>query len=51
MKENSDRKKANSALPHVRINFQSIDQYLKKQRQLGNEIWSVNRIYLQKHFS
>ena len=27
-----------------------IAQYLKKQSQLDNEIWSVNRIY-QKYFS
>ena len=26
-----------------------IDQYLKKQRQSGNEIWSVNRIYPKQH--
>ena len=28
-----------------------IDQYLKKQRESGNEIWSVNRIKHDKHFS
>ena len=28
-----------------------IDEYLKKQRQSNNEIWSVNITYHKKHFS
>ena len=28
-----------------------ITQYLKKQRQLGNEIWSVNKVQREKYFS
>ena len=28
-----------------------IDQYFKKWRQSGNEIWSVNRIQHEEHFS